>query len=261
MILMAKTGTKEWAEINKNFLIGCEHACCYCYARAMAERFKRVKNIDEWMKPTIHQEKFNEKPKNYNGKRIMFPTTHDILPEFIDETIEYLERWLKSGNEILIVSKPHFGCIKRICDELIQYKDQIIFRFTIGSIHDHVLHFWEPNAPDFSERLQSLAYAFSKGFKTSVSCEPFLDDDIIDLVDRVTPFVNDVIWIGKMNRISNRVDTSDWDKEGFIYLRRVRECQTDESIQSLYKFLKDRDNIRWKDSIKKVVGLPEEPIG
>ena len=105
---MAKTGTKEWAEVNKNFVIGCKHACRYCYARAMAERFKRVKDVEEWKKTHINSKKLFEKPRKVKG-RIMFPTTHDILPEYLFQTVEYLNDWLAVGNEILIVSKPTFA--------------------------------------------------------------------------------------------------------------------------------------------------------
>ena len=33
-----KTGTREWAEVNVNIILGCEHRCRYCYAAEGAER-------------------------------------------------------------------------------------------------------------------------------------------------------------------------------------------------------------------------------
>jgi DNA repair photolyase len=195
-----------------------------------------------------------------NGS-IMFPTTHDIVPDFIDETIYYLKKFLRVGNNILITSKPDYSCIREIVDSLLLYKSQIVFRFTIGSLHDDVLKFWEPNAPNFNNRLCSLKKAFYKGFETSVSCEPFLDGDIVLLVDKLLPFITDVIWIGKMNKIESRVDTSDWSKADFRFLELVKSTQTDDVIWKLFNRFKDNSKIRWKDSIKKVVGLPEEEIG
>ena len=35
------TGTREWADRTYNIQAGCEHACAYCYAHAMAVRFGR----------------------------------------------------------------------------------------------------------------------------------------------------------------------------------------------------------------------------
>ena len=34
-------GTGEWAAGNVNIQNGCEHNCLYCYAKAMAIRFRR----------------------------------------------------------------------------------------------------------------------------------------------------------------------------------------------------------------------------
>jgi len=258
---MTKTGTKEWAEVNKNFLKGCEHGCKYCYAYNMAKRFKRVKDSEDWKKPELLNTKFKEKPVKCKG-RIMFPTTHDILPEFIEQTVVYLRRWLEVGNDILIVSKPHFDCIKRLCNELEEFKDQIVFRFTIGSKHDFILKFWEPNAPTCDERISALVYAFNSGYKTSVSCEPYLDSDIVSLVEGVLPFVTDTVWIGKMNRINSRVDTTGWPKRDLDLLQDVKDAQTDEFIKEfLYEEFKNEPKVRWKDSVKSVLGLPEEEIG
>jgi DNA repair photolyase len=256
---MVKTGTREWAKYNRNFITGCKHDCKYCYARAMAIRFKR-KTQDDWKEMEINMNKYKEKPHKLDG-RIMFPTTHDITPEFIDETIFYLAPWLQAGNEILITSKPHFECIKKICDELINYKDQIIFRFTIGSLNDDVLKFWEPDAPTFEERFKALKYAYEKGFETSVSSEPFLDENIIQLVKKLLPYITNTIWIGKMNRIETRVNTDKWSNDDFIFLERVKKAQTDDAVWEIYKRFRDEPKIHWKDSIKRVIGLPEEEIG
>jgi len=178
-----KFGTREWAEVNKNILLGCENSCLYCYSRYNAvKRFKTVKSVDDWKTPEIIDKKLEEKPRFYKG-RIMFPTQHDILPKYLDKTIIYLRKLLDVGNEILIVSKPHIECVKAMCNEFEKYKKQIVFRFTIGSPNNDVLKFWEPGAPDYDERLTSLKYAFTKGYTTSVSCEPILDNDISLMVN------------------------------------------------------------------------------
>lgn len=255
-----KTGTKEWAEVNKNISRGCDHNCRYCYARSNAKRFKLIENEDEWKKKKIIPKKLEEKPRKVKG-RIMFPTTHDILPDCINETVEYLRGWLEVGNEILIVSKPHLECIKRICDELKDYKKQIVFRFTIGSMNNDVLKFWEPGAPSFDERFKSLKYAHEKGFITSVSCEPYLDNKISQMALKLVPYVDDTIWIGKMNRIGQRVNTDNWSKDDFKYLDKIKESQTDDFINKLYRKFRFNEKIKWKDSIKQVLGLPEEEIG
>jgi len=64
-----------------------------------------------------------------------------------------------------------------------------------------------------------------------------------------------------MNRISNRVDTTGWRPGDFRYLEIVQQAQTDDEIIHLYAALKNNQKIKWKDSIKKILNLPEEPIG
>lgn len=254
---MAKTGTKEWAEDKQNIITGCEHDCLYCYAKANALRYKQIKDEKEWRKPKLRFKALDKKPYKKKG-RIMFPTTHDIPIRFIDDTIDFLKKWLALGNEFLIVSKPHFDCINKLTHELERWKDQITFRFTIGSTDDDTLLFWEPGAPDFMERLRSLKVAYTRGFNTSVSCEPYLDKTIVALVMFVMPYITDTVWIGKMNRIADRVNTRGWGVKEHQYLSRVTESQTNEQIDAIYEVFKDNEKVKWKDSIKRILGLPEE---
>jgi len=174
------------------------------------------------------------------------------------QNISYLRRWLSVGNEILIVSKPELKCIKRICDEFGKYKDKIVFRFTIGSSDNEVLKFWEPGATDFEERLASLKYAFDMGFETSVSCEPFLDGNIVELFHKLKPYVKDTIWIGRMNKVRTRVDMTGWGDFELGFLAKVEDNQTDVRIWEIYEALKDEEKVRWKDSVKGIVGIEED---
>jgi DNA repair photolyase len=204
-IIKPKTvfGTREWADRSENCLNGCSHDCRYCYAKAMAVWAGR-NTSQNWKNETLKPNILGKEFRKFKGK-IMFPSAHDITPAHLDDCIVYLEHMLRPGNKVTIVSKPHLDCVKAICQGFAWYKDKILFRFTIGSSNSNILKFWEPNAPDFAERLESLKYAFSEGFQTSVSCEPMLDDNIGDVIDQVSPFVTDSIWLGKMNQLSTRL--------------------------------------------------------
>ncbi|HQO39114.1 MAG TPA: radical SAM protein, partial [Spirochaetota bacterium] len=169
------TGTREWAAHSRNIYVGCANDCTYCYAKAMAIRFGR-KTADSWKAMELQPAALRKTTKT--GGHIMFPTTHDITPAVADTCISYLEKLLCAGNELLIMSKPHYECVVRMCDAFADYKDQILFRFTIGSANDEVLKLWEPGAPSYLERVKALQYAFRVGFNTSVSCEPMLDFEI-----------------------------------------------------------------------------------
>ena len=252
------SGTSEWAASGHNIQTGCGHGCLYCYAHAMASRFDRVPEggwTCEVLNPVGMAKVFGQRKGT-----IMFPTAHDITPANLTESTEVLERMLKPGNHVLIVSKPHLACISHLCRELAPYKDQILFRFTIGSALDGTLGFWEPGAPTFRERMLSLVYAHAQGFKTSVSMEPMLDTEemlIRACVQQVEPFVTDSIWLGKVNKLETRLRANGhWEIPGVADMARALVAsQSDERIHSLYAALKDNPKVKWKESIKVVVGL------
>jgi DNA repair photolyase len=253
-----KTGTREWAEHNRNIQLGCENDCRYCYAREMAVRFKRC-TVETWKNVKLIQSKFTERPKKLVG-RIMFPTTHDITQQNMRYCAVYLRDWLKEDNEILIVSKPDPVCIKFLCEHLYQYRSQITFRFTIGSLSDKTLKYWEPNAPGITARLVALEIAYKAGYQTSVSCEPYLDDTIVDLVTAVLPWVTDTVWIGKMNQMKKRVGEP-ISLEDRVKQEQVKAIQSGDHVRYLYQAFKDNPKVKWKDSIKEVLGLGQEAIG
>lgn len=247
MTLTTKTGTLEWAVKNVNVLTGCSHNCRYCYARGMARRFGRC---GDWAKPVLRSEEVTRNRHRASG-RLMFPSTHDIEPEFLGPCVTVLGKLLAAGNEVLIVSKPHLTCIERICTDFGQYKDTILFRFSIGTFDNSILKFWEPGAPSYEERLACLRHAFDARFQTSVSAEPMLDmPHAVELFYRLVPFVSDTVWIGKMNRPRNCIQ--DWrpiDAE----IRQIEANQTDDKILAIYETLKGEPKVAWKDSIKKVI--------
>jgi DNA repair photolyase len=192
------------------------------------------------------------------GKRkgtIMFPTLHDITPSNLSACAVFLERLLAAGNDVLVVSKPHLECIEFLCRAFTLYKDQILFRFTIGSASDYELQKWEPGAPNFEERIAALKCAFSMGYKTSVSCEPMLDENIEDVVINAEDYVTDAIWLGKANKLIERLTANGASEEVLQHGRGLVNIQNDEAIKKLYEFYKNHPKIKWKESIKAVVGL------
>lgn len=247
-------GTKEWSKFSENILTGCSHDCKYCYAKANAIRFKRITD-DAWKNEIL--KKHSLKSFRKRDGRFMFPTTHDITPQHLDSCKTYLASILLPGNEVLVVSKPHLDCIKAICDEFSGFKNQILFRLTIGSSDSDTLKFWEPNAPDFQERLESLKYAYTHGYQTSVSCEPILDNNAEHLVEQLLPYVTNSIWFGKPNSLIERLSINGFkdDQETMTRARNLLSSLSDDYIRHLYSRFKDNPKIKWKESIKKVLGL------
>ena len=111
------------------------------------------------------------------------------------------------------------------------FKEQILFRFSIGACDNRILSYWEPNAPGYDERKECLIYAYQADFQTSVSVEPMLDSANIDtLIGELSPYVTHSIWIGKMNHLGRFGKGSDMVLKQAI--NRIRQGQTDLSIKT-----------------------------
>ena len=248
------TGTKQWSDYSHNICTGCSHGCLYCYAHSLVARFKHgLRTNDQW-----RQQRLSDKGRQLGadvGKKkglVMFPTAHDITPEFLDESLTTIKNLLKN-NQVLIVSKPHLSVIETLCRELEPQKANVMFRFSLGTLNQQQTDFWEPFAPKPNERLAALQHAYKAGYKTSISAEPMLDDNLgmLELVKAVDPLVTDTIWLGKMQRVNG---TQNRGIEGFaIRLAFIKEWQRDEYILRLVELLATNPKVKWKDSIKRVI--------
>jgi DNA repair photolyase len=249
------TGTKEWAATEVNIQNGCEHDCRYCYAKCMALRFRRT-TAEGWRTPVLRQRDVNRGRGKCRGT-IMFPSSHDITPANVDTCAAVLEKILAAGNRVLIVSKPHLECVRKMCDRLARHRDRILFRFTIGSVDDRVLGYWEPGALAFAERLAALRYAREQGYETSVSCEPMLDANIDAVIGAVRPYTSQSIWLGRANRLVQAVTLNfPGNSQAIASARELDNVWNDEAVRGLYEIFKNDPLIRFKDLIKRVIGLP-----
>jgi len=246
------SGTREWADHNVNCFKGCYNDCRYCYAKLMAKRFGR-RTEKTWKKMEVRRDVLNRNFGKFNG-RVMFPSSHDIIdtPGIKEVCFTIIRKLLEAQNELLITTKPRPSVIREIIELFKSYKSQIQFRFTVTSSDNKLLSFWEPNAPKFKERLESLTYAFEEGFKTSVSIEPFLDYEPQKLVMVLAPFVTESIWLGPMNYIPRNNIPKD-DEPHYENIRRNYEIS---HLREIFESLKDFPRIRFKDSMAIKLNIP-----
>lgn len=258
------SGTKEWSVASVNCVSGCQNGCWYCFGREMAMRFKRIPHSAAWLDMEVKR-KPNEEKKKYDGT-VMFPTTHDITKQVLQPSFEVLLNLLGAGNDVLIVSKPNLHCVQVLCRALERWRHLILWRFTIGCLDGDISRKWEPNAPPPVERLACLQLAREMGYRTSVSMEPMLDTPNIERdFEVIKRNATESVWLGKMNHVRKRVPVKKYEHGVLIQdgvpiedIERLEQGQTDEKIWSIYHALKDEPLIRWKESIKKVVGIPLE---
>jgi hypothetical protein len=244
-----ENGVGEWAQYSYNIARGCLNGCVYCYAKTMAVRFGRVDMDVDWSTSTTLEEKIAIH-QTADGI-VMFPSTHDITTDNLDACIATLRNILQAGNRVLVVSKPSWPCIEDICKHFSAYRDQLTFRFTIGSTDEEITKILEPNAPLPQERIACLQYAYELGFNTSVSTEPLLGgiQTALSVYMAVEPYVTDKIWIGKVQR----PPAQGYPQEVLDTLSWVKEEQVDTRIKLMYEMMKDFDKVSWKDSIQKVI--------
>jgi DNA repair photolyase len=251
---------RQWADDTINFVTGCGNQCRYCYSCEMATRFHR-RDPANWGNEIIRQKDVDKKIKKY-PKMVMFPSSHDIRPSNLLPAVQVLNNILSAGNEVLVTSKPNYECIKKICETFINYKDKILFRFTIGSTESAVLRFWETNAPTFEERYASLKLAYNMGYQISVSAEPLLDKDVKSLINTLSPHITDTIWIGKAEQLCKRLVMNGYnDPETISKANDLIKWQNDPSfIRSLYETYKDNPMIRWKTSYLEEMAKIEQTL-
>jgi hypothetical protein len=246
-------GTLQWSNISYNICKGCDHNCAYCYAKNIAWRY--AKGNLNWPTMTVDPNKVTAAAKKFPGV-VMFPTTHDITPAILPDCLTTLKNMLSHGSFVLVVSKPHLDVIKTLCKELAIYKEQILFRFTIGSPKATTCQLWEPGAPAPAERIKALKYAYDKGFHTSVSMEPMLGDvpEMIQLVNTVSPYVSDSIWLGKMNGIViYKNQPANWVTQIKAAKQSLMAAHSNANIMTLVNTLSNNPKIKWKGSILAVI--------
>jgi DNA repair photolyase len=247
----SETGVGEWAGYTCNIGTGCTHGCRYCYAEKMAVRFGRITDSEAWQEENL-RDVSTEGCKKYDST-IMFPTTHDISPAYLPAYRVHLYNLLEAGNKVLVVSKPHYESIKALCTEFSSFRDNIMFRFTIGGLDGEVMRHWEPGAPPIEERLQCLKYAFEQGYTTSVSAEPMLGgrEEAVKLYNLLEPYITKEIWFGKMNNIGGFRNSD--VPEVARHAKELLALQTDDEIMELVGSLGALVKVQWKDSIKEII--------
>lgn len=203
--LLYKTGV-EYGDYTINHVQGCSHGCLYpCYAYMMARRFGRVKDIEEWMQPKLVSNAIEllkiEIPRYKNkikSVHLCFTTDPFMFgyEEICNKSIEIIN--LLNANDIPCTALTK-GVLPKKLDEA---KKTNTYGITLISLDENYRRKYEPNSAPYVDRIQSLQYLHSKGYKTWVSIEPYPTPNIIEqsfskILENIS-FVDKIIF-GRLN--------------------------------------------------------------
>ncbi len=83
-----------------------------------------------------------------------------------------------------------------------------------------------------------------------------LDTKVEGVIKAVRPYVTDSIWLGKAGRLKTILGlTCPGNAEVQHKADELLEQQSDEWVHGLYAKYRNDPMIKWKDSIKKIVGI------
>ena len=173
--------------------------------------------------------------------------TYQIRADLEEVPLELIEGILnlsETNNVQIRNSKVSYS--EKICNR-INTSYPITFIYDIRSCNSELLKFWEPNAPSFEERLESLKIVNSKGFRTIVFCSYPLDGDTFELAEALSPHCDHLIV-----EITKKLDEFLFESEltDPIKVQKAEEVlkiQTGDWLLNLGKKLKDNPTVWWDD--------------
>lgn len=159
-----------------NPYIGCEHGCCYCYARFI-KRFTghqeawgtfvdvRVNNAK-----MLRLQMFNPKLKNQRIYLSSMTDPYQPLEKKYELTREILKILVIHDNPVSILTKSTL--VLRDLDLIKRLKEKDI-NFTITTLDDDWRKISEPNSSSFEERLEAIKQIIKEGIDVNVMIGPY----------------------------------------------------------------------------------------
>ncbi|MDP2921310.1 MAG: radical SAM protein [Candidatus Omnitrophota bacterium] len=199
----------EYADFCLNHVEGCSHGCKYpCYAYMMKKRCGIVKTYEEWCKPKIVSnslELLDKEIPKYKNKikyvHLCFSTDPFMYqqPEVSNLSLKIIDKLNKNSIRCTVLTKGIFP--KELANRN-GFSNNNEYGITLVSLDDKFREEFEPNSANFKDRIDSLTFLSSKGFKTWVSMEPYptpnlIKQDLIKILEAVS-FVDKIIF-GRLN--------------------------------------------------------------
>jgi hypothetical protein len=180
----------------------CSHGCLYCYNPPGAQDGPVLKdNVLNRLKDDL--KKLKEIIKR--GERLEFTFVGDLYDSALDKVQAGVSRkCLEACKEVGISFQVLTKNGKDASKDFDLYGPEDLFGVTLTCDNDDDSLKWEPGAPLWIDRIESLKLAKSRNIKTWVSFEPVLDpEQTLHLIELVAPYA-DKIKVGKLNTRNNQ---------------------------------------------------------
>ena len=192
-ILTKVNNGDQWfgVDYNMNLYRGCCHGCIYCDSRSNCyhiENFDTVRGKENALE-ILEQKLLKKRSKGVVGIGAMSDTYNPCEKEF-EQTRGALKLILKYGFGVSIDTKSDL--ILRDLDLLreINFKNDVIVKFTITTPHDELSKIIEPRVCESSKRLEAIKILNENGIFAGIMMNPVLpfitdkEDDIKLLVKK-----------------------------------------------------------------------------
>lgn len=209
VIYEPKGAAAEYSHLAINLFQGCQFACKYCYAPAIARQ-----RLDQWSKnPTPKKNilaRIEAEAKKMKGdpRKILLcytsdPYQNEEAAALTRDTLLILEKYKMTAT---VLTKAGMRAVQ---DFDILARNGWEFGTTLSISCKQTKREWEPGAASIRSRCEAIARANMENIKTWVSMEPVIDpQQALNVIDRMKYCVD--FWkIGKMNH--RKIDI-DWKK-------------------------------------------------
>lgn len=178
---------------------GCEHDCCYCYAKhllTLCSKWKKDPSKNNESLEQMFKDAFENKKSGdvYDLMRRRFALRSGSLTDNFQEAdliyksglklLEVLDKYdypCVINTKGVILSRPEYlNILKKLAK-----KELIIVQYSLISLNEGLLKELEPGAPPPSERLNSLKVLSDNGIPTQIRIAPFIPKVTTDYKDLI----------------------------------------------------------------------------
>lgn len=215
----------EYTDYSCNPILGCSHACRYCYSRKIQLRFKQSPSAADWHRPKLYDNFLERLQEQIDAgqvkkdKEIFLSTMTDVYQRAASEhrIARKIIKILQDAGLMyrLLTKSPD---IVNDADIFDGYQSGLVgLSITTDISNINQLKYWEPRTKPISERLWALETLSRYDISLWASVEPILPDTNIplmlkDVIDKSNNQIKQIM-IGKMNYEKDVDAKINWPEE------------------------------------------------